>query len=100
MFYNNTQDGEVKVWSRNGNLRTQLATYPEPVYDISFSPSSTSLLLANSNKLIILPLASNKQKTVTWEACSSGVVTCCDWNNVSGLIVSGAEDCCYRVFDR
>mmetsp|Transcript_26728 Transcript_26728/g.50656 ORF Transcript_26728/g.50656 Transcript_26728/m.50656 type:complete len:772 (+) Transcript_26728:27-2342(+) len=93
------EDGEVKVWSRNGNLRSQLATYPTPIYALSFSPSSTSLLLANGNKLIILPLASNKQKTVTWEACSSGVVTCCDWNNVSGLIVSGGEDCCYRVYD-
>lgn len=28
-----------------------------------------------------------------------GIVLCVDWNNLNKLIVSGSEDCCYRVFD-
>mmetsp|Transcript_23633 Transcript_23633/g.74274 ORF Transcript_23633/g.74274 Transcript_23633/m.74274 type:complete len:624 (-) Transcript_23633:291-2162(-) len=38
------------------------------------------------------------QKPLRWSA-HEGVVTCVDWNAVNNLIVSGGEDCTYRVWD-
>jgi intraflagellar transport protein 80 len=36
------------------------------------------------------------KKQLQW-AAHEGVVMCVDWNLVNGLIVSGAEDCTYKV---
>ena len=37
-------------------------------------------------------------KQVKWTA-HEGVVTCVDWNSVNDLIISGGEDCLYKVWD-
>ncbi|GMI26980.1 hypothetical protein TrCOL_g8767 [Triparma columacea] len=94
------EDGEVKVWSRNGNLRSQLVSYATPVYTLSWGPDNDSLLIASSNKLSIIKTQS-RGKSIQWDGLpkDKGVVTALDWNHVNNLIVSGGEDCCYRIFD-
>lgn len=89
-----------QIWSRNGNLRSQLASYSNPVYTLSWGPDNDSLLIANGNKLCVIKTQS-RGKSIQWDCLSSdkGVVTTVDWNNVNNLIVAGAEDCRYRIFD-
>ncbi len=38
------------------------------------------------------------RKNLQWNA-HDGIVLCVDWNVANGLIVSGGEDCCYKVWD-
>jgi intraflagellar transport protein 80 len=33
-----SQDGSLKIWSKNGNLRTNLVQSDKPIYSISWSP--------------------------------------------------------------
>lgn len=32
------QDGSLKIWSKNGNLRTNLIQSEKPIYSVSWSP--------------------------------------------------------------
>jgi intraflagellar transport protein 80 len=97
------EDGEVKIWSRNGNLRTSLFSSQSPIHALAWGPQGANLLLAHSNVISIKPTASNNnsKKTIQWEAMpkGTGVVTSADWNAVTNLIVTGGEDCVYRIFD-
>jgi intraflagellar transport protein 80 len=94
------EDGEVKVWSRNGNLRSKLAEYGQPVYCVTWGPDNDSILIPNGSKLTIFKTQS-RGKSIQWtaQANDKGVIMCADWNNVNNLIISGGEDCIYRVFD-
>jgi intraflagellar transport protein 80 len=54
-------------------------------------------LYSSENKLTIIPTHPGKKAT-SWKA-HDGVVLCCDWSLSTNLIVSGGEDCKYRVWD-
>ncbi|XP_071949361.1 intraflagellar transport protein 80 homolog [Antedon mediterranea] len=91
------EDGQVKIWSRSGMLRSTLAQTGTPVYSISWSPDSNQVLLTNSKQLIIKSLQANV-KPVQWKA-HDGVILKVDWNPSNNLILSGGEDCKYKVWD-
>ena len=82
--------------------RSQLVSYATPVYTLSWGPDSDSLLIASSNKLLDIIKTQSRGKSIQWDGLpkEKGVVTALDWNHVNNLIVSGGEDCCYRIFDR
>jgi len=99
------EDGEVKIWSRNGNLRTSLFSAGSPVNAVCWGPTGRELLVAYDNLLTVKSAGSGSgaasKKTMQWQVMEKGcgVVTTCDWNAVNNLIVTGGEDCVYRVFD-
>merc|ERR1712051_697397 len=55
------EDGAVKIWSRSGMLRSTLAQNAEPVYALSWSPDSQSVLYASGSILTIKALAPNSK---------------------------------------
>ena len=91
------EDGAVKIWSRSVMLRSTLATNTAPVYAVAWSADSQSVLFATSNLLTIKALAPNS-KPLQWKAHDS-LILCADWSPSNGRIVSGGEDCRYRVWD-
>lgn len=92
------EDGLVKVWSKSGMLRSTLAANPVPTYCISWSPKSEQILYTLDKNLVIKPLAPNS-KAIEWKA-HDGVVLKADWNASNDLIVSGAEDRRYKLWDK
>lgn len=91
------EDGLVKIWGRAGMLRSSFAQADHPVYCLSWSPTSDQLLFCSYNIIAIKPLqAGSKQRQ--WKA-HEGCVQKADWNPSNGLIVSGGEDCKYKVWD-
>jgi len=58
------------------------------------------MVIANGNKLCVVQTQS-RGKRIQWDGQpeDKGVIMSVDWNNVNNHIVSGGEDCCYRVFD-
>jgi intraflagellar transport protein 80 len=114
------EDGQVKVWSKAGMLRSTIMAAEDPVYCLAWGGSAGSQLLTCSGSTVSIlslqgvasgPLAagsagiagsrggSNNNSSslqVSWKA-HDGVVLKADWNTVSGLIVTGGEDCRYKV---
>lgn len=91
------EDGGVKIWSRSGMLRSTLSQNNLPVYSVGWSPDSDQVIYSNGKSLIIKPIQPNA-KANTWKA-HEGVILKVDWNPVNNLILSGGEDCKYKVWD-
>uniref|UniRef100_A0A7S0RGA6 Intraflagellar transport protein 80 homolog n=1 Tax=Pyramimonas obovata TaxID=1411642 RepID=A0A7S0RGA6_9CHLO len=91
------EDGLVKVWSRSGMLRSTIADAPLSVYSVAWGPDSDQVLYSSGQHLFIKPLQPSS-KMLQWKA-HEGVVLKVDWNPINNLLVSGAEDCRYKVWD-
>eukprot|EP00466_Bigelowiella_natans_P016493 jgi/Bigna1/37415/e_gw1.19.155.1 len=92
------EDGFVKKWSKTGNLQSKFChTGRRAVYSLAWSPNGQSILYCSEKFLTIKPL-SPSMKEVKWKA-HEAIVLCVDWNPTNDLIVSGGEDCCYKIWD-
>uniref|UniRef100_A0A8C5ILX9 Intraflagellar transport 80 n=1 Tax=Junco hyemalis TaxID=40217 RepID=A0A8C5ILX9_JUNHY len=91
------EDGQVKIWSKSGMLRSTLAQQGTPVYSVSWAPDSDKVLFTSGQQLIIKPLQPNA-KVLQWKA-HDGLILKTDWNSVNDLILSAGEDCRYKVWD-
>ncbi|XP_032924268.1 intraflagellar transport protein 80 homolog [Catharus ustulatus] len=91
------EDGQVKIWSKSGMLRSTLAQQGAPVYSVSWAPDSDKVLFTSGKQLIIKPLQPNA-KVLQWKG-HEGLILKTDWNSVNDLILSAGEDCRYKVWD-
>uniref|UniRef100_A0A8B9FWK3 Intraflagellar transport 80 n=1 Tax=Amazona collaria TaxID=241587 RepID=A0A8B9FWK3_9PSIT len=91
------EDGQVKIWSKSGMLRSTLAQQGRPVYSVAWGPDSGKVLYTSGKQLIIKPLQPNA-KVLQWKA-HDGLILKTDWNSVNDLILSAGEDCKYKVWD-
>lgn len=91
------EDGQIKIWSKAGMLRSTLTQMPLPVYAVAWNPDSDQILYTYEKQLVIKSLQPSAKPT-SWKA-HDGVVLKVDWNPANGLIVSGGEDCKYKVWD-
>lgn len=91
------EDGQIKIWSKSGMLRSTLAQQGTPVYSVAWGPDSEKLLYTSGKQLIIKPLQPSA-KVLQWKA-HDGVILKVDWNAVNDQIISAGEDCKYKVWD-
>lgn len=91
------EDGDVKIWSKNGNLRSTLVSLGQSIYALAWAPDDDHVVLGHGKLLLVKSVASSK-KNLSWPA-HEGVVLCVDWCRAHGSIVSGGEDCAYKVWD-
>lgn len=107
-FITGGEDGDVKIWSKNGNLRSTLVSTGVSVYSLCWGSDDNSVVIASGKSLIIKSVNSTGNnnnntnnpswKNLQWEA-HNGIVTCVDWNTSNKLIISGGEDCVYKIWD-
>lgn len=69
----------------------------QSIYSACWGPDDDQVLIASGKTLSIKSIQVRK-KNVQWNA-HDGIVLCTDWNVANNLIVSGGEDCTYRVWD-
>ena len=93
------EDGIVKIWSKQGVLRSKLVENSSPVYSIAWSPDENYMLYTNGKNLSIKPIFKGGNKTLSWKAHDE-IVLCVDWNFSNKLIVSGGEDKKYKLWDQ
>ena len=93
------EDGIVKIWSRQGVLRSKLVEISSPVYAIAWSPDENYMLYSSEKNLAIKPIFKGGNKTLSWKAHDE-IVLCVDWNFSNKLIVSGGEDRKYKIWDQ
>ncbi|KAK6017103.1 WD domain, G-beta repeat protein [Ostertagia ostertagi] len=79
------EDGTVKLWSRNGMLRC------------SFDSTSNYVVFPNYDHCYIRSLKS-QATPLKWKA-HDGIVLCCDWSKASEYMVTGGEDCKFKLWD-
>lgn len=91
------EDGQVKIWSRTGMLRSTLASNNISVYSVAWGPNSDQVLYSFGHHMVIKPLQP-KAKPLQWNA-HDGLILKVSWNSNNNLIVSGAEDCRYKIWD-
>ena len=90
------EDGLVKIFSKTLLLRSTFSMQSNPVYSLSWSPSSHALVFASSTKLEIKEL-SPKSKPIAWKA-HDALILCVSWSK-NGTIVSGSEDRRFKIWD-
>ncbi|KAJ1520245.1 hypothetical protein ONE63_004452 [Megalurothrips usitatus] len=91
------EDGQVKIWSRGGMLRSTVVQAGAPVYSAAWSADSNQVLYAQGKMLVVKPLMPNSNP-IRWKAHEALILKVA-WNPSNNLIVSGGEDCRYKVWD-
>ena len=77
-------------------LSLSLSLIGKPVYALSWGPDNDQVVVSTDKDLMIKSVNQAGKKAVQWKA-HEGVVMTVDWNMVNQLIVSGGEDCTYKV---
>lgn len=91
------EDGKIKIWSRSGMLRSTLVQNGPCVYCAAWSPESDRIVYTSGKHLIIQPLQPST-KPIKWKAHDE-IILKLDWSLVNNMIISGGEDCKYKVWD-
>ena len=53
------EDGCVKIWSKNGELRSKICEYPDPIYSLAWSPDCNSVCITKKDSLEIIPITTS-----------------------------------------
>ncbi|XP_066597521.1 intraflagellar transport protein 80 homolog [Prorops nasuta] len=96
-FLTGGEDGLIKIWSRSGMLRSTIVRGNLPILSAAWSPDCSHLLYPQGVNLFLQTLNSNA-KPRKWHAHDALILVTC-WNQSNKLIVSGGEDCRYKVWD-
>ncbi|KAH7708444.1 WD40 repeat [Aphelenchoides avenae] len=91
------EEGAVKMWSRSGMLRSVLAQNGRPVYAVDWNADGTKVIYCAGENCFIKSLKAQMNPT-KWKA-HEGVVLCLTWCASTDMIVTGGEDCRYRIWD-
>ncbi|VDM93081.1 unnamed protein product, partial [Litomosoides sigmodontis] len=91
------EDGAIKMWSRSGMLRSILLENAHPVYGICWNGSDSCIAFCCGENCSTKVLKS-QIPLIKWKA-HDGIVLCIDWNANTNLLISGGEDCKYKVWD-
>ncbi|CAH8496573.1 unnamed protein product [Schistosoma intercalatum] len=96
-FATSGEDGQIKIWSRSGMLRSTLCQHSYPIYSFSWGDNSNMMLFSLDRQLVIQSLQANV-KPFAWKA-HDGVILQVDWNVINNQLISASEDCKYKVWD-
>lgn len=53
------EDGQIKIWSRSGMLRSTIAQEATPIYSATWSPDSNQILFTSNKMLVMKSLSAN-----------------------------------------
>ena len=91
------EDGTVKIWSRNGMLRSSLSQNDSPVYSIVWGADSDQLCYSTGSNIIIRSSQSSAKQTM-WKAHEGVVLKVCVYVCVCVCVcVGGGVGCGYRL---
>ena len=96
-LYSAGEDGEVKCWSKTGHLRSTLVKAAHPVYAVADGPGGDALAYVCDRRIHVAPVGDAKARQATSWVAHDQVALALDWDAANGLLVSGGEDCRYKV---
>ncbi|KAK3513485.1 hypothetical protein QTP70_015507, partial [Hemibagrus guttatus] len=62
------EDGQIKIWSKSGMLRSTLAQQGCPVYSVAWGPDADRILYTFGRQLIIKPLQPSSKSVQVWDS--------------------------------
>jgi WD40 repeat protein len=86
------EDGQIKLWSPTGMLRSQLCQVDSPVYSLAWSPDSAAILFTSGRNLIIKPLQPS-QKETTWKAHDGIILKVCNVIRCAAVMLLNVVGC-------
>ena len=96
------EDGEVKVWSKTGHLRSTLGCFGVSVNCTSWHVDNYTVVVAYGSFLSVHHIQTIEEIIewkVTGDKETQTIVLSVDWSHQSNLIVCGGEDGNCRMFD-
>ena len=102
-LYSAGEDGDMKVWSKSLNLRNTPIKTGRPIYAFAVGPDGEKIVHGCERKLSVVAINDansfkSKDSKFSWNA-HDATVLCVDWNSTTNSLVSGGEDCKYKVWD-
>ncbi|CAI9737075.1 transport 80 homolog [Octopus vulgaris] len=91
------EDGQVKIWSKQRMLRSTLVQNSAPIYSLAWAPDSKQLVFTNGKQLILKAQQAGS-KPFMWKG-HDGLILVLQWNAINDLILSGGEDCKYKIWN-
>ena len=91
------EDGQIKIWSKGGEIRSNLLQTSHPIYCVVWSPDNEAILFCSERSLSVMPQMPGT-KQISWKA-HDGIVLAADWNPANNPIASAGEDCKFRIWD-
>ncbi|KAL3318959.1 Intraflagellar transport protein 80 [Cichlidogyrus casuarinus] len=95
-FASSGEDGTIKIWSRSCMLRATIANNKSPIYSFAWGHLNSSIVCTDALNLTIKPIQTSRS-SISWRAHKE-LVLAVDWSLTSEKIISGAEDCKYKVW--
>lgn len=94
-----SEDGQVKTWSKQGELRNNLVKDSNPIYCARWNHDASFYVYTCGNMLNIESQIKSGFKPLKWKAHDE-VILCLDWNFANKFIISGGEDRRYKIWDQ
>lgn len=93
------EDGHIKTWSRQAELRNHFVKDSTPIYSVKWNHDATVIIYCSGNSIFVEPVLKGGLKTLKWKAHDE-LILCLDWSQANKLILSGGEDKKYKVWDQ
>ncbi len=96
MLASATEDGVVSIWSRN--LASQRAIFMQASHAIlqcTWDAKGTSIAAVAGQSLLLGSLQNGV--VLSLDDAHEGLMLCVDWGGVHDMVVTGGEDCRYKV---
>lgn len=93
-----SEDCSIKLWSRSGMLRSEIAKTESPAYAVAWSPDSTELVYGNGKNIIFKNIKPGVND-ITIKATDVGVITVLSWSSTENLVLAAGEDCRFLLVD-
>lgn len=94
-----SDDGSIKTWSKNLELRNSLVKDQSAIYSVKWNSDASYICYTNENDICIEPVLKGGLKTIKFKAHDE-VVLCLDWSFSNRMIISGGEDKKYKIWDQ
>lgn len=104
-------DGTVKIWSKTGHLRSNLAAFSQAVHCLAWNQDGDFIAVAHGGAVSLiqtqlrgetlrLQVSQQEETTTTTTTTSVENVLALDWSRGTDLIVCGGENCRYIIYDK
>ncbi|XP_022704825.1 intraflagellar transport protein 80 homolog isoform X3 [Varroa jacobsoni] len=91
------EDGLLRLWMRNGAFKANLAEHDSPVTCVCWSVIADELVYSVADSVYARSLTEGRQARL-WKAHPGATVTTVALS-IDGIIVSGGEDCRFKLWD-
>lgn len=93
-----SEDCSIKLWSRSGMLRSEIARTESPAFAVAWSPDSSELVYGNGKNIVIKHIKPGVND-INVKVNDVGIISVLSWSNTENIILVAGEDCRFSLVD-